>query len=100
MHQPAIVHVNSTSIKYQRVNGTKLFGDHHSCPEGKIHGANMGHLGAIWSRQDPRGPHLGPMNFAIWVTRHSFTSAKLWWSSKLFGTDHSLGLNIRQQNHF
>ena len=27
------------------------------------HGANMG---PIWGRQDPGGPHVGPMNFAIW----------------------------------
>ena len=29
----------------------------------KVHGANMG---PIWGRQDPGGPHVGPMNFAIW----------------------------------
>ena len=32
-------------------------------PENKVHGANMG---PIWGRQDPGGPHVGPMNFAIW----------------------------------
>ena len=32
-------------------------------PESKVHGANMG---PIWGRQDPGGPHVGPMNFAIW----------------------------------
>ena len=32
-------------------------------PDIKIHGANMG---PIWGRQDPGGPHVGPMNFAIW----------------------------------
>ena len=32
-------------------------------PDSKVHGANMGH---IWGRQDPSGPHVGPMNFAIW----------------------------------
>ena len=31
-------------------------------PNSKIHGANMG---SIWGRQDPGGPHAGPMNFAI-----------------------------------
>ena len=31
-------------------------------PDSKVHGANMG---AIWGRQDPGGPHVGPMNFAI-----------------------------------
>ena len=33
-------------------------------PDIKDHGANMG---PIWGRQDPGGPHVGPMNFAIWV---------------------------------
>ena len=31
--------------------------------EGKIHGANMG---PFWGPQEPGGPHVGPMNFAIW----------------------------------
>ena len=22
--------------------------------------------GPIWGRQDPGGPHAGPMNFAVW----------------------------------
>ena len=34
------------------------------CPDSNVHGANMG---PIWGRQDPDGPHVGPMNFAIWV---------------------------------
>ena len=33
-------------------------------PDGKVHGANMG---LIWGQQDPDGPHVGPMNFALWV---------------------------------
>ena len=33
-------------------------------PDSKVHGANMG---PIWGRQDPGGPHVGPMNIAIWV---------------------------------
>ena len=31
--------------------------------ESKVHGANMG---PIWGRQDPGGPHVDPMDFAIW----------------------------------
>ena len=23
-------------------------------------------MGLIWGRQDPGGPHVGPMNFVIW----------------------------------
>ena len=33
-------------------------------PDSKVHGANFG---PIWGRQDPGGPHVGRMNFAIWV---------------------------------
>ena len=35
-----------------------------SFPDLKIHGAYMG---PIWGWQDPGGPHVDPMNFAIWV---------------------------------
>ena len=35
----------------------------NNIPDSKVHGANMG---PIWGRQDPGGPHVGPMNFAIW----------------------------------
>ena len=31
-------------------------------PDSKVHGANMG---LKWGRQDPCGPHVGPMNLAI-----------------------------------
>ena len=31
-------------------------------PHGKVHGANMR---PNWGRQDPGGPHVGPMNFVI-----------------------------------
>ena len=24
-------------------------------------------MGPIWGRQDPGGPHVGPMNLAVWV---------------------------------
>ena len=33
-------------------------------PNSQVHGANMG---PFWGQQDPGGPHVGPMNFAIWV---------------------------------
>ena len=28
---------------------------------------SWGQHGAIWGRQDPGGPHVGPVNFTIWV---------------------------------
>ena len=34
-------------------------------PDSMVHGANMG---PNWGRQDPGGPHVGHMNFAIWVS--------------------------------
>ena len=33
-------------------------------PDSNFYGANMG---PIWGRQDPDGPHVSPMNFAIWA---------------------------------
>ena len=36
----------------------------NTLPDSKVHGANMG---PMWGRQDPGGPHVGPMNFAIWA---------------------------------
>ena len=37
-------------------------------PDSKVHGANMG---PIWGHQDPGGPHVGPINFAICNTLNS-----------------------------
>ena len=37
----------------------------HNVPNSKVHEASMG---PIWGRQDPGGPHIGPMNFPIWGT--------------------------------
>ena len=34
------------------------------CPDSNVHGTSMR---PIWGREDPGGPHVGPMNFAIWV---------------------------------
>ena len=33
-------------------------------PESKVHGTNMG---PIWVLSAPDGPHVGPMDLAIWV---------------------------------
>ena len=48
-------------------------------PDSKVHGANMEPTG-IWGRQDPGGPHVGPMSFAFWVTmpwRHHVNNCQL-----------------------
>ena len=36
--------------------------DGNPLSDNKVHVANMG---PIWGRQDPGGPHVGPINFAI-----------------------------------
>ena len=41
-------------------------------PDNKVHGANMG---PIWGREDPGGPHVGPMNFDIWEVIRTIISA-------------------------
>ena len=35
----------------------------HAVPDSRVHGTNVG---PTWGRQDPGGPHVGPMNYAIW----------------------------------
>ena len=47
---------------------------HHLTPDSKVHGDNMG---PIWGRQDPGGPHVGPMNFAIWDNKMGKISTHL-----------------------
>ena len=51
-------------------------------PDSKVHGADMG---PIWGRQDPGGPHAGPMNLAIWDHKsnnmmHKIDKIGLTWS--------------------
>ena len=46
------------------------------CPDSKVRGANMG---PIWGRQDPGVPHVGTMNFAIWVHIASHYLHELIW---------------------
>ena len=41
-------------------------------PDTKVHRA---HMGSTWGRQDPGGPHVEYVNFAIWVTLTQWTTA-------------------------
>ena len=41
-------------------------------PDSKVHGANMG---PTWVLSAPDGPHIGPMNPAIWEV---YADAKRW----------------------
>ena len=44
-------------------------------PDSKVHGANMG---PIWGRQDPGGPHVGPMNLSGDASPIDVTVVKRW----------------------
>ena len=46
--------------------------EHQINPGSKVHGA---HMGPIWGRKDPGGPHVGPMNFAIW---EAYNASNFW----------------------
>ena len=57
-----------------KVTDVKCVSDRQICPE---HNVNLdvaipsssfiiGFIIFIWGRQDPGGPHVGPVNFAIW----------------------------------
>ena len=64
-------HLHNDISKTEKITSLYWFGhldmNHmakHGIPDSKVHGTNMG---PIWGRQDPGGPHVGPMNFASWV---------------------------------
>ena len=48
-------------------------------PDCKVRGANMG---PIWGRQDPGGPHVGPMNLTIWVPFPCWVEGIHVWASR------------------
>ena len=56
-------------------------------PDSKVFGANMG---PIWDRQDPGGPHVGPMNFAICLNMKSYALSKIQISAKSIGEVYSM----------
>ena len=65
-------HVSNKLRKYIQVEPTMMPFISPSCavyglfvvnnPDSKVQGAYMG---PTWGQQDPGGPHVGPMNFAI-----------------------------------
>ena len=58
--------VSTVTYSVTLLSGGFLTVDDFSGPDSKVHGDNMG---PIWGRYDPGGPHVGPMNFAIWGTK-------------------------------
>ena len=72
-----VVSIHDTMFIRQSLNHRQSADGLKPFPDSKVHGANMG---PIWGRKGPGGPHVGPMNFAIWVVvgfhnRGSY----LWW---------------------
>ena len=53
-------------LQLSGATGFKLCYQHY--PDSRVHGPTRGPSG----RQDPGGPHVGPMNFAIWVHTTKF----------------------------
>ena len=44
-------------------------------------------MGPIWGRQDPGGPHVDPMNFAIWDETYDNILEELYPQGKLFHSE-------------
>ena len=61
---PSETDLNEILIKNQTFSFKKIY--LKRSPDSKVHEANMG---PIWGRQDPGGPQVGPMNFAVWIVR-------------------------------
>ena len=57
-------HHSNWRIRENSSSWAQQLGKEKPSSDSKAHGANMG---PIWSRQDPGGPRVGPLNFAIWV---------------------------------
>ena len=74
-----------------------------SFPDSKVHGANMG---LIWGRQAPGGPHVGPMNFAIWVVyalkQYDNTKDNIWLNGIFLWRINKAWkkMNIYEQNNY
>ena len=68
-------------------------------PDSKVHGANMG---PIWGRQDPGGPHGGPMNFAFRTTRldtpeTSISQQTITWYEYSYKNINQIALNLARK---
>ena len=55
-----------------------LFQNTNVSPDSKVNAVNME---PIWGRQDPGGPHVGPMKFVIWVN----TMKTVWYFDSICG---------------
>ena len=56
------VHMGRSKFLLRPLRGSLRICQGVQDPDSKVHGANMW---PIWGRQDPGGPHVGPMNSAL-----------------------------------
>ena len=61
MHLLVICDLPFTCIIILQINNPRV--NEGANPDSKVHGANMG---PTWALSVPDGPHVGPMNLAIW----------------------------------
>ena len=67
--------VNDTSVDRLQLFGGVPSSREQNIPDNKVHGANMG---STWVLSAPDGPHVGPMNLAIWdIYEHETITAVL-----------------------
>ena len=69
---PVFVEVQQLCLQFIPLEAWPLI-QIHLIPNSKIHGANME---PIWGRQDPGGPHVGPMSLVIWDDSLSYPYAR------------------------
>ena len=64
----------------------------NAVPDSKVHEANMG---PIWGRQDPDGPHVGPMNLDIWghVSKLAYWLTNIEATKEMITRPHDLTLD-------
>ena len=75
-HQEICDYTWHSSHHYQNISrGESHPKPQFASPDSKVHGANMG---PIWGRQVPGGPHVGPMNLAIWVSNTEICYIVAW----------------------
>ena len=55
-----------------------------SFPDSKVRGVNMG---PTWVLSAPDGPHVGPMNFAIWVCQE-IENTMVYFTNIAYGVYH------------
>ena len=69
--KPCIHYQVSVNGRYPVRRLTYILANRSKFPDNKVHGA---HMGTTWDRQDPGGPHVGPMNLAIRVVQCNYVS--------------------------